>query len=121
MSDPWRDLRYGLRMLAASPLLYRRRRSLPQPRNLHRYWQHLGANPNAIGKSLRGECHPRHIDALDSNIPIFSSRSMPDQIDEPIFPVRSALWTYVCIGIAGLNLAARSGRGYRLLRNPAPP
>jgi predicted permease len=48
----------------------------------------------------------REIDAMDTNITIFSARSMPDQIDELMFPVRDALWTYGVIGIAGLILAS---------------
>jgi len=55
---------------------------------------------DAIG-SLR-----REIEAMDSNISVFSARSMPDQIDEMMFPVRVALWTYGCVGIAGLILAS---------------
>jgi predicted permease len=48
----------------------------------------------------------REITALDSRITPFNPRSMPEQIDEIMFPVRAALWTYAAIGIFGLILAS---------------
>jgi ABC-type antimicrobial peptide transport system permease subunit len=48
----------------------------------------------------------REIQALDDNLTPFNARSMPEQIDQLMFPVRVALWTYGCIGIFGLILAS---------------
>jgi predicted permease len=48
----------------------------------------------------------REIAALDSRISPFNARSMPEQIDELMFPVRMALWTYAAVGIFGLILAS---------------
>jgi cell division protein FtsX len=48
----------------------------------------------------------REISATDDKLTIFSTRHMPSQIEELLFPVRVALWTYGCIGMAGLVLAS---------------
>jgi len=49
----------------------------------------------------------RHeISAIDDHIQPFNARSMPQQIEVTLFPVRVALWVYGCIGICGLILAS---------------
>jgi len=48
----------------------------------------------------------REISTMDSSITPFSGRSMTEQIDELMFPVKVALYTYGCIGVFGLILAA---------------
>jgi putative ABC transport system permease protein len=48
----------------------------------------------------------RDIAALDERLTPFESRSMLEQVDEMMFAVRSALWTYGVIGAFGLILAA---------------
>jgi ABC-type antimicrobial peptide transport system permease subunit len=55
---------------------------------------------NAVG-ALRLE-----ISALDSNVTPFNARSMPEQIDQMMYPVRLSIWTYGCIGLFGLILAS---------------
>ncbi len=44
--------------------------------------------------------------SVDSNLRPFNPRSMTGQIDELLFPVQVALWTYGAIGICGLILAS---------------
>jgi macrolide transport system ATP-binding/permease protein len=48
----------------------------------------------------------RQIAALDSHITPFNPRTIPEQINEIMFPVHAALWTYAAIGIFGLILAS---------------
>jgi hypothetical protein len=48
----------------------------------------------------------RQIAALDDRVKPFNARSMPEQIDNLMFQVRMALWTYGFIGIFGLILAS---------------
>ena len=48
----------------------------------------------------------REIEALDANVKAFHPRSLNDQIDAVLFPVRVALYTYGVIGICGLILAS---------------
>ena len=48
----------------------------------------------------------REIEALDNHIQPFNPRSMAEQIETILFPVRVALYTYGVIGICGLILAA---------------
>jgi predicted permease len=48
----------------------------------------------------------REIAAMDSRIEPYSARPMTEQIDELMFPVQVALWTYGLIGLFGLLLAA---------------
>jgi len=48
----------------------------------------------------------RDIAAMDEKLTPFNARSMPDQIDEMMFPVKVALYTYGFIGVFGLILAA---------------
>jgi len=48
----------------------------------------------------------REIALLDDHIQPFHARSMPQQIEDLMFPVRVAVWTYGCIGIFGLVLAS---------------
>ena len=48
----------------------------------------------------------RAISAMDDNLRPFNARSMPEQIDDLMFPVKVALWTYGFIGIFGLILAS---------------
>jgi predicted permease len=73
------------------------------------------AQPKLLGLTLMMRAMPgedaisvirREITAVDSRITPFNPRSMPEQIDEIMFPVRAALWTYAAIGIFGLILAS---------------
>jgi len=48
----------------------------------------------------------REIAVMDDKLRPFHARSMPEQIDELMFPVKVALWTYGFIGIFGLILAS---------------
>src|SRR4029077_16037497 len=48
----------------------------------------------------------RQIAAIDTSLTPFNARSMTEQIDQLMFPVKVALWTYGCIGIFGLILAS---------------
>jgi predicted permease len=48
----------------------------------------------------------REISTMDSHITPFNGRSMSEQIDQLMFPVKVALYTYGCIGIFGLILAS---------------
>jgi ABC-type antimicrobial peptide transport system permease subunit len=48
----------------------------------------------------------REIAAMDANLTPFNARSMPEQIEQMMSTVNSALWTYGCIGICGLILAS---------------
>jgi ABC-type antimicrobial peptide transport system permease subunit len=48
----------------------------------------------------------REIAAMDPNLTPFNSRSMTEQIDQLMFPVKVALYTYGCIGVFGLILAS---------------
>jgi predicted permease len=48
----------------------------------------------------------REIEAMDDRIKPFNPRSMTEQIDNLLFPVRVALYTYGVIGICGLILAS---------------
>jgi ABC-type antimicrobial peptide transport system permease subunit len=48
----------------------------------------------------------REISAMDDRLKPFNARSMPEQIDDLMFPVKVALWTYGFIGIFGLILAS---------------
>jgi predicted permease len=48
----------------------------------------------------------REISAMDDKLRPFHARSMPEQIDELMFPVKVALGTYGFIGIFGLILAS---------------
>ncbi len=48
----------------------------------------------------------REISAMDDRIQPFNIRAMPEQIEQLMFPVRSALWTYAFIGMFGLILAS---------------
>ena len=48
----------------------------------------------------------REIAAMDPNLTPFNARSMTEQIDQLMFPVKVALWTYGCIGVFGLILAS---------------
>jgi predicted permease len=48
----------------------------------------------------------REIAAMDANLTPFNARSMTEQIDQLMFPVKVALYTYGCIGVFGLILAA---------------
>jgi putative ABC transport system permease protein len=43
---------------------------------------------------------------MDAAITPFNARSMPEQIEELMFPVRVGLWTYAAIGLFGVILAA---------------
>jgi predicted permease len=48
----------------------------------------------------------REIAAMDANLTPFNARSMTEQIDQLMFPVKVALYTYGCIGVFGLILAS---------------
>ena len=48
----------------------------------------------------------QEIAALDDRIRPFQVRTMPEQIDQVMYPVKVALWTYGLIGIFGLILAS---------------
>lgn len=48
----------------------------------------------------------REISAIDDRVTPFNARSMPEQIEELMLPVKVALWTYGCIGMFGLILAS---------------
>jgi putative ABC transport system permease protein len=48
----------------------------------------------------------REISAIDEKLTPFDARSMPEQIDQLMFPVQAALWTYSFIGVFGLILAS---------------
>ena len=48
----------------------------------------------------------REIAVIDDKLTPFNARSMPEQIDEMMFPVKVALYTYGFIGVFGLILAA---------------
>jgi putative ABC transport system permease protein len=48
----------------------------------------------------------REISAMDDHLKPFNARSMAEQIDDLMFPVKVALWTYGFIGIFGLILAS---------------
>ena len=64
----------------------------------------------------------REIEAMDNTIKPFNPRSMTEQIDTLLFPVRVALYTYGVIGICGLILASVGLAGCDgLLGDPAPP
>ena len=48
----------------------------------------------------------REISAIDEKLTPFDARSMPEQIDQLMFPVQAALWTYSFIGVFGLILTS---------------
>jgi predicted permease len=48
----------------------------------------------------------REIAAMDDKITPFNARTMTDQIDQMLFPVQAAVYTYGFIGVFGLILAA---------------
>jgi putative ABC transport system permease protein len=48
----------------------------------------------------------REISAMDSKLSPFNARSMTDQIDQMMYPVRASVWTYGSLGAFGLILAA---------------
>jgi putative ABC transport system permease protein len=43
---------------------------------------------------------------MDPRLTLFNAHSMVEQIDETLFAVRTALWTYGIIGVIGLILAS---------------
>src|SRR5262249_20737444 len=100
-----KNVRDGLVMAAADvpPVIY-----LPlRPADL--------AHPALRGVTLVARSAPgsdaigalrREISALDASITPFDARGMVDQIDQMMFPVRAALWTYGFIGLFGLILAS---------------
>ena len=100
-----RNVRDGLNMVAAdSPaVIYLPLRPADYARSsLHGVTLMVRAAPgvDAIG-AIR-----REISALDDHLTTFDVRGMPEQIEELMFPVKVALWTYACIGIFGLILAS---------------
>jgi putative ABC transport system permease protein len=48
----------------------------------------------------------REIAAMDSNLTPFNARSMQEQIDQMMYPIRLSIRTYGCIGLCGLILAS---------------
>jgi ABC-type antimicrobial peptide transport system permease subunit len=48
----------------------------------------------------------REISAMDANLTPFNARSMTEQIDQMMYPIRVGIWTYGCIGLCGLILAS---------------
>jgi ABC-type antimicrobial peptide transport system permease subunit len=48
----------------------------------------------------------REIAAMDDSLTPFHARQLTEDIDDLLFPVQVALWTYGCIGIFGLILAS---------------
>jgi hypothetical protein len=46
---------------------------------------------------------------MDASLTPFNARSMPEQIDQLMFPPRVALRTYGCIGGLGLRYSDRAG------------
>lgn len=100
-----RDMRDGLNMVGADtpPAIY-----IPlQPADF--------ARSSLLGVTLMVRAVPgvdvvgavrREISAIDDQLAPFKARSMPEQIDEMMYPVWVALWTYGCIGIFGLILAS---------------
>src|SRR5260370_26900812 len=48
----------------------------------------------------------REMSAIDAEITPFNIRSMPEQIEQFMAPLRSSSWTYGFIGIFGLVLSA---------------
>jgi hypothetical protein len=43
---------------------------------------------------------------MDSSLTPFNARSMQEQIDQIMYPIRASIWTYGCIGLCGLILAS---------------
>jgi predicted permease len=73
------------------------------------------ARPPAQGFTLMVRAAPgvdavgavrREMSALDANVTPFNIRSMPEQIEQFMAPLRSSSWTYALIGIFGLVLSA---------------
>jgi macrolide transport system ATP-binding/permease protein len=73
------------------------------------------ARPAAQGITLMVRAAPgvdavgavrREMSAMDPNITPFNIRSMPEQIDQFMAPLRSSSWTYGFVGIFGLVLSA---------------
>jgi predicted permease len=73
------------------------------------------ARPSLLGVTLMVRSAPgadaldavRHeISTMDANITPFNPRSMTEQIDQFMSPLRAAAWTYGLIGVFGLVLAA---------------
>ena len=48
----------------------------------------------------------REISAMDANLAPLNTRSMTEQIDQMMYPIRVSIWTYGCIGLCGLILAS---------------
>jgi predicted permease len=100
-----RDVRDGLNMVGADtpPAIY-----IPlQPADFARSsLQGVTLMVRAVpGVDVVGAVR-REIAAMDDQLAPFKARSMPDQIEEMMYPVWVALWTYGCIGIFGLILAS---------------
>jgi macrolide transport system ATP-binding/permease protein len=100
-----KDVRDGLVLVAknAPPMIYfpLRPSDYPQPKMLGFTLitrAAPGGDPIAAAR--------RQIAAMDSRITPFNARSMSEQIDSILFPVRMATWTYGIVGILGLILAS---------------
>jgi predicted permease len=73
------------------------------------------AHPSLYGVTLVARATPgvdamgvvrREIASIDTNLTPYRARTMTEQIDDLMFSVRAALWTYGFIGVFGLILAA---------------
>jgi predicted permease len=48
----------------------------------------------------------REVSAMDSKVTPYNARSMTEQIDQMMYPIRASIWTYGCVGVFGLILAS---------------
>src|SRR5581483_5254447 len=73
------------------------------------------ARPSLYGITLMARATPgadamgavrREISSIDTNLTPYRARTMDEQIEDLMFSVRAALWTYASIGIFGLILAS---------------
>jgi len=100
-----RNVRDGLVLVAADapPVLYRplQAADLSQP-GLLGVTLMVRSTPGADALSAVR----REIASMDDTLVPFDARSMTDEIDSLLFPVRVAVWTYAGIGLFGLILAS---------------
>jgi putative ABC transport system permease protein len=99
-----KDIRDGLNMVAADApaVVYLPLRQADYNRSfLQGITLLLRTSPGAEA----GDIVRREVSAIDERVTPFNIRRMPEQIEELMFPVKVALWTYGCIGITGLILA----------------
>jgi putative ABC transport system permease protein len=100
-----RNVRDGLAVAAeeAPPVIY-----LPlRPDDYtHPGLQGITLLVRAVPGSDAARAVEQEIAAMDDRIRPFQVRSMPDQIEQVMYPVKVALWSYGLIGIFGLILAS---------------